>query len=78
MKFLVSNTGPSCFTVPENIFLSFHFSLLSQVSVVYSSVKQIITSNINFSVAQNKGTDRCVLSTCDVMNFLLLICACQR
>jgi len=78
MKFLIPNTGPSCFTVMEYMFLSFHFSLLSQVSVVDSSVKQIIAPNINYSVAKNKGKGRCLLSTCDVMNFLVLIGACQR
>jgi len=78
MKFLVSNTGPSHLTFLENMSFSFHFSLLSQVSFVASSVKQIITRKINYSVAQNKGTDRCVLSTCDVMKLPSLTRACQR
>jgi hypothetical protein len=68
----------SYLTVPENMILSFHFSLLTQVSFVASSVKQIIEQKINYSVAQNQGTERCVLSTYDVINFVLLKVACKR
>jgi hypothetical protein len=75
MNFLVSNTSPSYLTFTESIILSFHFSLLSQVSFAAFSVKR---TKINYSVAKNKETHRCVLSTCDVMDFLLLISRCQR
>jgi hypothetical protein len=51
-------------------------SFLSRFLLVAS--QQIIEQKINYSVAQNKGTERCVLSTGDVINFVLLKSACQR